>query len=67
MTFANAKLFCENEGTVLATIADGYQEAYVEIMVNKYGEKLWIGLVDDQVRLLVHTGCPNKSVLKHIG
>ena len=55
MTFANAKLFCENEGTVLATIADGYQEAYVEIMVNKYGEKLWIGLVDDQVRLIVHT------------
>ena len=52
MTFSDAKRYCENDGTVLATIADGFQEAFVETMVAKYGgEQLWIGLFDDTVSL----------------
>ena len=52
MTFDAAKTYCENDGTILATISDGYQEAFVETMVAKYGgEQLWIGLVDDEVSL----------------
>ena len=42
---------CEGDGTVLATITDGFQQAFLETQLFKNGEEsLWTGLLNDQVK-----------------
>ncbi|XP_072021061.1 macrophage mannose receptor 1-like [Amphiura filiformis] len=49
VSWSAAKSVCEGEGTVLATISDGFQEAFVQTMVFKNnGDPLYIGLLNDQ-------------------
>ena len=49
-TFSEAKAMCEGDFTVLATIPDGFQEAFLETQLFKNGDvPLWIGLLNDQV------------------
>ncbi len=43
---------CAAEGAALATINDGYDEAFVEtLMLNSGYQNVWIGLQQDQVTL----------------
>ena len=52
LSFSQAKAYCEGEGTVLATISDGFQQAFVETQVFKNGgDSVYIGLLNDQVLL----------------
>ena len=54
MSWSAAKSYCEGEGTVLATISDGFQEAFVHTMVYKNnGDPLYIGLLNDQVLFMI--------------
>ena len=50
MVYADAKTMCANENAALATIDDGYDEAFVEtIMLNNGFGNVWIGLQADPV------------------
>ena len=57
MTFGQAKTYCEGQGPgiFLATISDGFQQAFVETQVFKNNEEsVYIGLLNDQVLLFAY-------------
>ena len=46
-TYEEARAVCEEDGTTLATIKDGYEEAFVETLMYTNGLRyVWIGLTD---------------------
>ena len=54
MTFSDAVQACRNEGTDvnLASIVDNNEEAFAETLVHSNGDALlWMGLMDDKVKL----------------
>ena len=46
-SYSDARAFCEEDSTTLATIKDGYEEAFVETMMyTNTLDYVWIGLTD---------------------
>ena len=58
-TYDTARTMCENEGAFLASIGDGYDEAFVETVLLKNGyAAAWIGLRQNPVyKKLIFCGC----------
>ncbi|XP_072020013.1 LOW QUALITY PROTEIN: uncharacterized protein [Amphiura filiformis] len=45
MTFVNAQAYCANEGAMLASLEDRYEQAFVEVTtLNNEADTAWIGL-----------------------
>ena len=51
MTYDEAMAMCEAESAQLASLADPYQEAFVQtVLYNNRLDSMWIGLKQDEVR-----------------
>ena len=50
MTYIEAMAMCESENAQLASVADRYQEAFVQtVLYNNRLQSMWLGLMADEV------------------